>query len=300
MKSFEEFHTLRKRQRALEKLDRHGALPKNQKTISGIEQQRKKMRRTSSNGSDDLVGHLDQKKSSLQTVGSLIELYDVQVVILTLIYLDLVSCVLSLMLMKRHPQCATIHNDSCTYSGALLILVSFSNFTLIFFAVELGVLIFGFGQKFFLHLGYLLDFAIISCCLFCEIGNSQFSKEMRLLGFLRIWRLHRYMKTTLAEENEAHRETLAKLKEEIEWRDKMQMDLDHSQQTLRLEFDSRKDLERMIKGYKDEVETLNEALNIAAYDIATTTESSEKLKNDKTSENPFNTGFVDPEGDVFF
>lgn len=307
IKSFEEFHTLRKRQRAMEQIgSKHG--PKSREEPFG------QSKKTDSKHGESKVAETTRsskfyprpKLLSVKTVGQMMELYDVQLLSIILIYLDLIACTLYIVLTKSSTSCQSptpnanappnVEMGTSSLSGALWLLYSFTNFTLICSTIELSTLMLAFGKRFFLHNGYFLDVCIVLCCLVGEIMGV--SKEIRLLSFFRVWRIARYINTTLDYANALHDKTKQLLKQEKQIRENTKLELDRCEQTLNLELESKKYVERMLKGYKDEVETLGEALKIAAYDIATAgsptsdeTDSEEELRGIM---------FVDNEGDAFF
>ncbi|CBN78846.1 conserved unknown protein [Ectocarpus siliculosus] len=148
---------------------------------------------------------------------------------------------------------------------------SFTGFTIILFAIEMVMLLAAFREKFFRHAGYILDLFVVSLCLYQEISGK--GKGVRLLGALRVWRVARVMNTLLLSADDAHnltRDTLRLAEKDLD------IDRRRLQETLRREAEARKRVDKMLRGYKDEVETLNEALKIAAMDIAAAAASAGK------------------------
>ncbi|CAN0329322.1 unnamed protein product, partial [Laminaria digitata] len=86
---------------------------------------------------------------------------------------------------------------------------SFTGFTVILFAIEVVLLLAAFRGKFFRHLGYVLDLAVVSVCLYQEMAGM--GKGVRLLGALRVWRVARVMNTALLSADAAHDDTLDKV-----------------------------------------------------------------------------------------
>ncbi|KAG5180719.1 hypothetical protein JKP88DRAFT_222987 [Tribonema minus] len=140
------------------------------------------------------------------------------------------------------------------------------DFTIFFFALELLVLLAAFRRKFLLHLGYMLDLAIVAACLWRELQGG--SKELRLLGYCRGWRVVRLVNTLVEQAQE--RASRAADREAEAQRRAIEVEADRRRlaEALRLEREARKNTETMLLGYKEEAETLREALNIAAMDIA--------------------------------
>lgn len=50
-------------------------------------------------------------------------------------------------------------------------LQSFTGFTMIFFVIEVAMLLAAFRGKFFRHLGYVLDLAVISICVYHDLAG---------------------------------------------------------------------------------------------------------------------------------
>jgi hypothetical protein len=123
------------------------------------------------------VGALSVRVSSLK----LMELFEVQLAIIVLIYLDMIASVLVLLaefgvfdesegssssLLEQQPLAATIFGIS---AGILRVASSFAGFTVFFFMVEIAALVFVYGTAFFTHVGYLLDFVIVATCITCKL-----------------------------------------------------------------------------------------------------------------------------------
>lgn len=49
---------------------------------------------------------------------------------------------------------------------------SFTGFTVIFFAIEVALLLAAFRGKFFQHLGYVVDLLVVSTCLYQELAGK--------------------------------------------------------------------------------------------------------------------------------
>ncbi|CAM9395644.1 unnamed protein product [Ectocarpus sp. 13 AM-2016] len=165
------------------------------------------------------------------------------------------------------------------FAGFVLRLVSrfmqsFTGFTIILFAIEMVMLLAAFREKFFRHAGYILDLLVVSFCLYQEISGK--GKGVRLLGALRVWRVARVMNTLLLSADEAHNLTRDTLRLAEKSTQDLDIDRRRLQETLRREVEARKRVDKMLRGYKDEVETLNEALKIAAMDIAAAAASAGK------------------------
>ena len=71
------------------------------------------------------------------------------------------------------------------------------------------------------------------------------------------------------------------------------------QDSLQRSIEARKSVELMLKGYKDEVETLSEALKIAALDVAESARD-EFMAEEEAGMYEGEEGEIDEEGDEFF
>ncbi|OWZ20185.1 hypothetical protein PHMEG_0005447 [Phytophthora megakarya] len=120
---------------------------------------------------------------------------------------------------------------------------SFTGFTLFLFLIELIILLAAFRQKFFAHAGYMMDLAVVSLSLVVELYTQ--TKAARLLGILR---------------------------EQLKFLH-VRMQKDAAHESLKREYESRDGIEQLLRGYKDEIVTLKEALQIAAQAVVTITEN---------------------------
>ena len=140
-----------------------------------------------------------------------------------------------------------------------------------------------------MHVGYLLDTFVIATCIFCEIDG--WGKEIRMLNFLRVWRLLRLVQSMMNEVKNEHEDTKSVLRlEQIKVKE-VAAEKAVLQDSLKRELEARRRVETMLRGYKDEVETLSEALKIAAIDVAQAAQQ-QMMEDEEEGE--------DEEGDRFF
>eukprot|EP00752_Nemacystus_decipiens_P013379 g11845.t1 len=219
---------------------------------------------------------------SVANLGMFVELYEVQVAVVAMIYLDLVASTAQMLTYLQvaegeaggvagGEEGAALGSTGAGFGSFVIrlfsrLIQSFTGFTVIFFAMEVVMLLAAFRGKFFRHLGYVVDLLVVSACLYQEMAGK--GKGVRLLGALRVWRVARVMNTLLMSADEAHEETRDTLRMAEKSTQDLETDRRRLQETLRREVEARKRVDRMLRGYKDEVETLNEALKIAAMDIA--------------------------------
>jgi len=201
----------------------------------------------------------ENKKKAQQTglrAGKLLELFEVQLVVVISIFLDLFTSTSSILL-TYNIKSESGSSDTEDYKLAILrVLESLSSFVLIFFLLEVGTLMVVFKDKFFMHGGYLLDVAVVGLCSVNEIYSG--GKEIRLLGFLRLWRLVRLVNSMLNVARSEHNDTKAILKLAQQKNKELQVEAVLLQDSLQRSIEARKSVELMLKGYKDEVETLSE------------------------------------------
>jgi len=164
--------------------------------------------------------------------------------------------------MKITPSMASLQNIKIIYR----ILQSFSLFTMIFFIIEIVLVFFIFGFSVFGHWGYLLD--LLTLCYQVYLEQINYGKLAKLFNILRFWRLIRLFNSMVGIEKDLHNITLMKLEtSEIEIK-KLNMNINNLQSDVLKEKEARNSIEDMLQNYKEEVDTLNEALKIAAMDIA--------------------------------
>ena len=301
--SFEEFHATRKRERA-------------QLQSTELSKKESKQRVNSVKRENDEKNEASIKPASLgsyyasrlKAAGEFVELFEVQSAIVLLIFLDLLTTTSS-MLLESSSSNANENDDSPAFvlSPATIsrILNSVSAFALAVFAIELLTLCFTFGLRNFLsHPGYLIDFIVVSLCMMSEgpqgaFKNSSRSNFFHVLGYIRLWRLARLVRTALESAWNVHQETEALLNVKKDEADHLLIELMRSKKSVELEIEARKRVEKMLQGYKDEVETLNEALEIAAYDVMLATDAAEEDRGNMLKEEPKEVE-TNLDGDVFY
>lgn len=146
------------------------------------------------------------------------------------------------------------------------LLQSFSTFVTFFFVAEIVAVVLVFGRSMFTHWGYLLDVCTTVAQIYTE--QHQYGKISRMLNLLRFWRMARLMNSLVSAEKDAHDKTARLLeKSEVEVK-RLQLEAANLRTEVEREKEARDAIEDMLQNYKEEVDTLNEALKIAAMDIA--------------------------------
>mmetsp|Transcript_19319 Transcript_19319/g.35882 ORF Transcript_19319/g.35882 Transcript_19319/m.35882 type:complete len:338 (+) Transcript_19319:56-1069(+) len=217
--------------------------------------------------------------------GKLMELFEVQLLVLSCIGLDILFSVAELIMTYNTESFLPLS----THMSLLRAIQSFTGFTLFFFLLEICTLMITFKGEFFVHVGYLLDTVIVATCIFCEIDG--WGKEIRMLNFLRVWRLIRLVQSMMSEVRNEHEDTKSVLRLEQSKVKEAVAEKAILQDSLKRELEARRRVETMLRGYKDEVETLSEALKIAAIDVAEAAQQ-QLMEDDGV--------FVDDEDDEFF
>ena len=148
----------------------------------------------------------------------------------------------------------------------MTILKGLSSFAFTISCIEcLGILLV-FRVDVITHFGYITDFAVLSLQMYLELNGM--GKETRLLNILRIWRMLRLMYAWVTIEKDNHDLTKESLVQAEDTFKQAQMTAAKFEGELEQEKEARKAIEEMLQSYKEEVDTLNEALKIAAMDIA--------------------------------
>ena len=155
-------------------------------------------------------------------------------------------------------------------------LESFTGFAVLFFALEMVSILVVFNTAVVGHLGYALDCLVVGVQLYAGVSGGD-GVEFRLLSILRFWRLLRLVNARVAIERSAHDQTKGVLGEREGSIRQLQGEARRMEEELDKERDARKAVDEMLASYKDEVDTLNEALKIAAMDIAEVAEADDDL-----------------------
>lgn len=214
----------------------------------------------------------------LTSVGDVLEMPQLQTFLMILIVIDTFAAFMDIYLrgIDRidvvHPFLQAIQNHA---EFLLIILTSVNGFCLSLFAIELLLSLIVFRFALVGHIGYTIDFGTILFQLYLDMVGI--GRESRILNMLRIWRLVRLFNTFVAIESKAHAQTM----ELLVISHKEQAELNSTIKSLQADIEKEKDaknaVESMLQGYKDEVDTLNEALKIAAMDIADVAQADEEL-----------------------
>lgn len=200
-----------------------------------------------------LASQPNMKPSAVQAIES----FEIQLLTSALIVFDFTA---ALVLMAL--SCGG--DDMHVYMRVLSrVLASFTGFSAFYFFFELLAQIYSFRLSFFLHIGNLLDTAVVVIFLFSD------TNAVRVLGVLRFWRIVRLINHIVRQKEREVEQTKDLLNAEKQNVEEAQVEISRLEDSVRREIAAKKKIEAMLKSYKDEVETLNEALKIAALDIST-------------------------------
>ncbi|OQR82783.1 hypothetical protein ACHHYP_15559 [Achlya hypogyna] len=197
-----------------------------------------------------------------QSIGALLESREMQVVMIALISLDVLTSLLGVYLDLG----AALGGYATALAMAHRVLQSLSGFTLVVFLLELGVLVAVFQGAIFTHIGYCVDVGVVAWSLSWELQHQ--STAMRALGVLRMWRVFRLVWTLIAEEAAKAEATAALLDTEKLRGQQLELLTRQLQDSIEKERAAKTQLNRTLQDYKDEIDTLKEALSIAAMAMA--------------------------------
>lgn len=155
---------------------------------------------------------------------------------------------------------------------------SFASLANIVYGVELLAVYIAFDLRSLLHIGYVIDFLVICIQVYFETENI--ALEGKLLNFFRFWRFLRLYNVLINAEREQREDLqgeIIKLEQNIR---QLSVDNDSVKLEVEKQKEARASVEKLLQNYKEEVDTLNEALKIAAMDIAEVAQDDEQLSSD--------------------
>lgn len=262
MLSFDEFHAAKQRERSINSTT-------NKKSSTTTKTKSNKSKASINNESKNSNSN---SLSLRQNIGVFIELNQMQILSVIFIVLDTFIAFsemflrLSVLSKWQDDVINKIFISKAILSYILAAMVLFGKYVRIYFTIELLLIFFAFGTKAFGHIGYFVDTLVLILQLYLEI--MKFGSETRLLNILRLWRIMRFY-NDLLEIEKGKIETFKKSMETLEQSNqKLMSDLKNVNDDLKREKESKIAIEDMLQNYKEEVDTLNEALKIAAMDIA--------------------------------
>jgi len=257
--SFDEFSAVRNRERK----------QKDNKNIAGNNPINKiknempdKLNLNDSKSDTKSMKSLDQKIKSLFTsIGDFIEMHETQTFCIFLIFLD---TFLAYSLSIMNAAVSDIQNDliKALIEKSFTIIKSLTAFTQIYFMIELIIIIISFGFSVIGHLGYTVDIFIVASQFYFDL--MIYGRESRVLNIFRLWRIYRLIISLVNTEKYNHENTKVELENTILVNQKLEIEKSNMEEDLKREKEARTSVEQMLQDYKEEVDTLNEALKIAA------------------------------------
>lgn len=197
-------------------------------------------------------------------IGVFLESIEVQTIVSILIYADV------FLFTMYH--IASFDPDVNDLSVRMKLISALLDFNMIMFIAEITATIYSFGTSFFHHVGYTLDLTIVSMI----VCNGIFPLGMPVrnyLRFLRFWRFWRLLNSRSSEQCLVEKKL-------IQCQEQMQsgaMEVKRLDAGCRKETKLREEVENTLISYKDEIDTLKEALQIAALDITRMSSKNPKL-----------------------
>ncbi len=245
-------------------------------------------------------------------VGQKLEMIEVQICVSVLIYLDLIVFTAYYVLFQAQTSyidasTAESEQQSFFYSnnGDILerFLSSILNFTMFVFILEVALLLYSFQSAFFSHLGYAMDFFIVAAVLYDHLFDLELF-PIRFLCLLRVWRIARVAASIVSRIEREHDITKSELIRSESKTNRANLDLKRLQASCKNEIDLRKQVEKMLGIYKDEIQIMREALQVAAMDVTEISRNKIGARNNGGILNETNKSEnIDPvkiEGDIFF
>jgi hypothetical protein len=204
----------------------------------------------------------DQAKAAF-TVGDFLEMQEIQGLTLLFLLLATFAAFAELSVVNN----ASSYSKAHVFSLVVQVARSVASFFTFFFAFEMVSLIIAFRLRIFGHLGYIVDMGVVGLQVWA-ITTGVFAVECHILNIFRMWRLVRLFQSMVSVEIEAHSEARQAVKSMSVKKKKLEDDVEKLTLNLQKEQLARSSVEAMLQDYKDEIDTLNEALKIAALDIA--------------------------------
>ena len=202
MLSFDEFQAINRRESNKKSLSSQSS------TTPQLQEDQKKTLATSVGENKNQQQQPQQSKSLLTSLGQFLEMHEMQIVIILLIFLDSFASFLILILTSSSPSLPFPSSSSPSSIELYLhILRSFTTFTIFFFLFELTLLFCSFQFHLFGHVGYVIDLLILAY----EVNETiQYNGGVnsRVLNLFRLWRIIRLFQSLVNQERDAHNETI--------------------------------------------------------------------------------------------
>jgi hypothetical protein len=200
-------------------------------------------------------------------MGAFLEMNEMQILYIVVLFLTLAAELLMAQAVLENSEMDYDHDYKESLNVLILSLLNFITFARYFFMVELVALVLIFQLKVLGVYGYLIDASVLIVQM--RYGAEPvYGRLLSVLSFLRLWRVYRLYSKSISEERILQSKTVDSLENTRKELIKFKTELSTKDEELDKEKDARKAVEEMLQNYKEEVDTLNEALKIAARDIA--------------------------------
>jgi hypothetical protein len=211
--------------------------------------------------------------SARKILGDFLELQSMQTIYIVLLVLDTFAAFAEVCLTSNNQIPRNLFPRAINQLVKSLRL--FSKFNLIIFSFEILMVYVAFGLATVTHFGYMTDFLIITAQL--SLDYHGVGRINRLLNVFRIWRPIRLLSSLIYIEREEKKDLKKVIDEKEENIQSKDTELENLKIELSKEKNARESIESMLQNYKEEVDTLNEALKIAAMDIAEVANAEEDI-----------------------
>jgi len=198
------------------------------------------------------------------TIGSMLESTPMQWLIVLLILYDIIGTIL-LLLLDAGVKPFGLGQRGVDRLNILIELTT--DGCLCVFIAEAAMLAVVFNFRALLHAGYVIDLLVVSTCTFFRFAASR-RVGVRLLGVVRFWRIARVFWSGLAASEAAHATTQEKLDVLQAEAAALRLQRDEALKEAQNDQDARRDVQKMMRRYKERVDHLSEALKIASETVA--------------------------------
>mmetsp|Transcript_934 Transcript_934/g.2187 ORF Transcript_934/g.2187 Transcript_934/m.2187 type:complete len:431 (+) Transcript_934:348-1640(+) len=200
----------------------------------------------------------DQSKETLlQRLGLMLQSQELQLVFVVLIVSDFLAAFY------------VLYADARGWTNPFSqILEYLSGMALLAYVLELGLMLVAFKSEVFAHFGYALDIFLVSGMFYGVLITASWAASVRLLNVLRLWRVVRMVNAALYSSEQAHERTRAEVHALNEKIEALKLKAKRADLAQKREADKNKRLDQSFRAQRDELDTLREALQIAAQTMA--------------------------------
>mmetsp|Transcript_22588 Transcript_22588/g.40048 ORF Transcript_22588/g.40048 Transcript_22588/m.40048 type:complete len:327 (+) Transcript_22588:240-1220(+) len=253
--SFEQFAAVRRRKTAQEESA--------QRQESFLQGEASETKNASGHAREDRteksnIGGENESSGVFGRLGALLQSQELQLVVVVLLVVDFLTGFYQLYASAKKWE-----------SPFLRILEYQSGLSLLFFTLEISMVLLAFRAKMFSHFGYTLDLAIVFTMLYATVINdAEAIAGSRLLNVLRLWRIVRMVNTTVQGVEDSHNRTKRALAMQEDLVEGLKNRARKAELAHKRELEKYRRLEQNFRGQREELETLREALHIAAQTVA--------------------------------